>query len=143
MSSARYILFRNIIKLNVHYRMKIIHMRIEILCLKSSRNEFSSIICKKGYRANSFQMVLSVFINDSSRGRVYNMLWLHIALVMKFISICSLTSLNCRFPFSFRLNVIAFIYFIKKKKVLLFSFGITVKRTLFCEINIKTWPSLL
>lgn len=110
---------------------KLFNLRIEILCLKSSRNEFSSIICKKGYRTNSFQMVLSVFINDSSRGRVYNMLWLHIALVMKFISICSLTSLNCRFPFSFRLNVIAFIYFILKKKVLLFTFGITVKRTLF------------
>lgn len=109
---------------------KLFNLRIEILCLKSSRNEFSSIICNKGYRSNSFQMVLSVFINDSSRGWVYNMLWLHIALVMKFISICSLTSLNCRFPFSFRLNVIAFIYFMKKK-VLLFTFGITVKRTLF------------
>lgn len=101
---------------------KLFNLRIEILCLKSSRNEFSSIICKKGYRANSFQMVLSVFINDSSRGWVYNMLWLHIASVMKFISICSLTSLNCRFPFSFRLNVtcIAFIYFIKKKSTALY-----------------------
>lgn len=102
---------------------KLFNLRIEILCLKSSRNEFSSIICNKGYRSNSFQMVPSVFINDSSRGWVYNMLWLHIASVMKFISICSLTSLNCRFPFSFRLNVtcIAFIYFIKKSTALYLS----------------------
>lgn len=122
---------------------KLFNLRIEILCLKSSRNEFSSIICKKGYRSNSFQMVLSVFINDSSRGRVYNMLWLHIALVMKFISICSLTSLNCRFPFSFRLNVIAFIYFIKKKRYCSFPLALPWREHFFCEINIKTWPSLL